>query len=141
MTVIDANGLIMGRLSSIVAKRLLEGETIDIVNAEKVVVSGSKVTTMLEYKTSREMGRREKSFGPYFPKRPDRILKRTVRGMLPYKRARGKDAMGRLKIYVGVPLELKNAELTKIAEADMNRLSSNKYLTLADISKKMGAKF
>ena len=141
MTVIDADGLIMGRLASVVAKRLLAGETIDIVNAENVVVSGSKVTTLMEYEISRNMGRREKSFGPYFPKRPDRILKRTVRGMLPYKRARGKDAMGRLKIYVGTPIEFKDAELTKIAEADMNRLSSNKYLTLADISKKLGAKF
>ena len=141
MTVIDANGLIMGRLASSVAKRLLEGETIDIVNAEKAVISGSKFTTLRESEEINNMGRREKSFGPYFPKRPDRILKRTVRGMLPYKRARGKDAMGRLKIYVGVPAELKDAELTKIAEADMKRLSSNKYLTLADVSKKLGAKF
>lgn len=141
MTVIDANGLIMGRLASIVAKRLLAGETIDIVNAENTVVSGSKTTTLMEYETIRNMGRREKTSGPYFPRRPDRILKRTVRGMLPYKRARGKDAMNRLKIHVGIPAELKDAELTKIAGADMNRLSSNKYLTLADISKKLGAKF
>jgi large subunit ribosomal protein L13 len=141
MTVIDANGLIMGRLASVVAKKLLAGETIDIVNAENVIVSGSRATTHMEYDVIRKMGRREKNWGPYFPRRPDRILKRTVRGMLPYKRARGRDAMGRLKVYVGIPLELKNAELIKIEDADMNRLSSNKYLTLADISKKLGAKF
>jgi len=139
MTVIDADGLIMGRLASTVAKRLLAGEEIGIVNAEKAVISGSKVTTFEEYAEIREMGTRE--FGPYFPRRPDRILKRTVRGMLPYKRLRGKEAMARLKIHVGIPSDLKGAELITIENANMNRLSSNKYVRLGDISTYLGAKF
>ncbi|MGP8323016.1 MAG: 50S ribosomal protein L13 [Methanosarcinaceae archaeon] len=139
MMVINADGLIMGRLASTVAKRLLAGEEIGIVNAEKAVISGSKATTFEEYKEIRNMGTRE--FGPYFPKRPDRILKRTVRGMLPYKRLRGKEAMARLKIHVGIPSELKGAELITVENATMNRLSSNKYVRLGDISKHLGAKF
>lgn len=139
MTVIDANGLIMGRLASTVAKRLLAGEEIGIVNAEKAVISGSKVSTFEEYAEIREMGTRE--FGPYFPRRPDRILKRTVRGMLPYKRLRGKEAMARLKIHVGIPSDLKDAELITVENANMNRLSSNKYVRLGDISTYLGAKF
>ncbi|WP_292465247.1 50S ribosomal protein L13 [Methanolobus sp.] len=139
MTVIDAEGLIMGRLASVVAKMLLTGDKIDIVNAEKAVISGSKATTLQEYDESITRGSRE--FGPHFPKRPDRILKRTIRGMIPHKRMRGRDAMGRLKVYVGVPIELRSAEITKVAEADMNRLSSNKYLTLGDVSTKLGSKF
>jgi large subunit ribosomal protein L13 len=85
------------------------------------------------------MGTRE--FGPYFPKRPDRILKRTVRGMLPYKRPRGREAMANLKIYVGIPIELKDAELTTVDGANMTRLSSNKYVTIGDVSRKLGGKF
>lgn len=139
MTVIDAKGLIMGRLASVVAKRLLAGEEIAIVNADKAIISGSKVTTFNDYKSIREMGTRE--FGPYFPKRPERILKRTVRGMLPYKRARGKDAMSRINVYVGIPSEFKSAELTTIAEANMNRLSSNKYVELGEVSRRLGSKF
>lgn len=139
MTVIDANGLIMGRLASTVAKRLLAGEEIGIVNAEKAVISGSKVSTLEEYTEIREMGTRE--FGPYFPRRPDRIIKRTVRGMLPYKRLRGKEAMARLKIHVGIPSDLKDAELITVENANMNRLSSNKYVRLGDISTHLGAKF
>ncbi|MGP8321361.1 MAG: 50S ribosomal protein L13 [Methanosarcinaceae archaeon] len=139
MMVINADGLIMGRLASTVAKRLLAGEEIGIVNAEKAVISGSKVTTFKEYKEIRNMGTRE--FGPYFPKRPDRILKRTVRGMLPYKRLRGKEAMARLNIHVGIPSELKGVELITIENASMNRLGSNKYIRLGDISKHIGAKF
>ncbi len=80
-------------------------------------------------------------FGPYFPKRPDRILKRTIRGMLPYKRARGRDAMSRLKVYVGVPFELKGTETITIADADMRLLSSSKYIELGEVSQKMGSKF
>ncbi len=139
MTVIDANGLIMGRLASNVAKRLLNGEDISIVNAEKAVISGSKITTFKEYDEIRNMGTRE--FGPYFPKMPDRIMKRTVRGMLPYKRARGRDAMARLRVYIGVPAELKDAELTTIEGANMTRLSSNKYVRIGDVSRKLGSKF
>ncbi|MCK5660568.1 MAG: 50S ribosomal protein L13, partial [Methanosarcinales archaeon] len=82
-SVIDAEHMILGRLSSHVAKRLLAGETIDIINAEKTIISGSKVTTLGEYKDSMKRGSKEN--GPYYPKRPDMILKRTIRGMLPHK--------------------------------------------------------
>ncbi|MCL7414754.1 MAG: 50S ribosomal protein L13 [ANME-2 cluster archaeon] len=139
MTVIDADGMILGRLSSILAKRLLAGEEIHIVNAEKAVISGDKVTTYTEYKQSVDRGNRE--FGPYFPRRPDQILKRTIRGMLPYKRARGRDAMSRLKTYIGVPEELSREETATIDGADMNRLSSVKYVRLEELSNKLGAKF
>lgn len=139
MTIIDGNGLIMGRLASSVAQRLLAGEKVDIVNAEQVVISGSKIGTILEYRERIEKGSTE--FGPHFPKRPERILKRTVRGMLPYRKSRGKDAMGRLKIYVGVPADLKGKEIVEIKEASMKRLSSNKYMRLGDLSTKIGGKF
>lgn len=139
MTVINADGMILGRLSSIMAKRLLAGEEIHIVNTERMVISGDKVTTFTEYKQSVDRGNRE--FGPYHPKRPDHIVKRTIRGMLPYKKARGKDAMSRLKTYIGVPEELKNEETTSIDGADMKQLSSVKYIRLEELSTKLGANF
>ena len=139
MTIINAEGLILGRLSSIVAKRLLSGEEILIVNAERAVISGSKVTTFNEYKQSIDRGAKE--FGPYFPKRPDQIVKRTIRGMLPYKKARGRDAMSRLKTYIGVPESIRNKETISITEADMKRLSSIKYVRLNELCTKLGARF
>jgi len=78
VTVIDANGLILGRLASIVAQRLLCGEEIDVINAESAVVSGSAETTLSKYQILRKKGSKEK--GPYFPKRSDMMLRRTVRG-------------------------------------------------------------
>jgi len=138
MTVIDANGLIMGRLASIVAKRLLAGEVIDIVNAENAIVSGNKYTIFADYRHSVERGRPE--YGPYFPKRPERILKRTVRGMLPYKRENGKKAMSHLKVYCGVPAELKDEKIETLDAARVERLRTAKYIKLGEISKTLGAK-
>ena len=139
MTVIDSSGLILGRLSSVVAKRLLDGETIAIVNAEHAIVSGSKVKTFADYLQSRQRGIKEQ--GPYYPKRPDRLLKRTVRGMLPYKRQRGRDALSRLKVYVGVPEEFKGEKMSELDDASMMRLSTSKYIELGELCRKLGGRF
>src|SRR5512147_2650555 len=101
MVLINAQGLIVGRLSSIVAKKLLEGEEVTIINADKAILSGSKASTFAEFKQTVDRGTKEK--GPYYPKRPDAIIKRTIRGMLPYKAQRGKDAMARLRVFIGTP--------------------------------------
>ena len=136
MTIINADGLILGRLASDVSKRLLLGEDIIIVNAEKAVISGSKVSMLEEYKSQVNRGSREK--GPYYPKRSDQILKRTIRGMLPYKRKRGRNAHSRLKVYIGVPDELQNESFETVKDARMSRLSTIKYIRLGDLSKKLG---
>ena len=139
MVLINADGLIVGRLSSIVAKKLLEGDEITIINAEKAVLSGSRSMTFGEYKETYERGTREK--GPYFPKRPDAIIKRTVRGMLPYTTQRGKDSMARLKIFIGTPSELAGQPSVTLEKASVNRLSSYRYMQLGELSRMLGAKF
>lgn len=139
MVLINAENLIVGRLASIVAKKLLEGDEITIINAEKAILSGSKLNSFSEYKQTYERGTKEK--GPYFPKRPDAILKRTVRGMLPYKNQRGKDAMARLKIYIGTPTEFHGQPAVTLEQASVDRLSSYKYVALGEISKLLGAKW
>jgi large subunit ribosomal protein L13 len=69
------------------------------------------------------------------------ILKRTVRGMLPYKLQRGRDAMSRLRVYVGVPRELKGLPFDQPAAAKMRLASNNKYVELGSLSKRLGANF
>ncbi len=139
VTVINGEGLLLGRMSSIVAKRALAGEEIAIVNAEMAVISGSRARVFGNYKHKRERGSREG--GPFFPRRPDHILKRTIRGMLPYKRQSGIEAMKRVKIYVGVPRELAGAPVETLESASRNRLNSPSYVTLGTISTLLGAKY
>ena len=139
MTVIDANNLILGRMASTVAKRLLNGEEIKIINAEKAIISGRKDTTFNRYRTYVDRGSRE--FGPRFPRRPDQIVSRTIRGMIPHTKATGRDAYNRLKVYIGVPPELSKENAATVEEASIMRLSTIKYTALGDLSKKLGSKF
>ena len=139
VTVIDAENLLLGRLSSIVATRALAGEEIAIINAEKAIVSGNRAMVLNEYYTKRVRGSVEG--GPFYPRRPDHLVKRTIRGMLPYKTRPGAAAFRRIKAYVGVPYELKDVEAVVLTEAHRDRLSRAHYVAVGEISKNLGAKF
>ncbi len=139
MIVVDATGLVLGRLASVTAKKLLAGEEVRIVNAEKALVTGGRESIFAEYGHTRDRGHKER--GPYFPRRPEMILKRTVRGMLPYKMGRGRDAFSRLRIFVGIPRDLKGMQLEQPTAAKMRTESNNKYIELGALSRRLGANF
>ncbi len=136
MIFIDADGAVLGRLASEVARRLLKGEEITVVNAEKALVTGSRGNVMFQYKQMRFVGSTRK--GPFFPRMPDRILRRTVRGMLPFNQYRGRSAYKRLKVFIGVPRELGKVQTEK---AGVRTLTNPRYMPLGEISRLLGAKF
>ena len=136
--VIDASDHIMGRLSTHVAKELLNGENIVIVNAEKVVITGRKEQVLEDYKQRRDRGVKGRNRrGPYYPRMPDRMLKRTIRGMLPYQDPKGRTAFRKLKVYIGVPIGMDTASIIKIDKA-LDRGATRK-IYLGDVSKWLGA--
>jgi|Deesub1362B_J571_1020462.scaffolds.fasta_scaffold00275_7 large subunit ribosomal protein L13 len=138
-TVINAEGHVLGRLSSIIAKRLLNGEKIVVVNAEKAVVTGERSMIFQRYKDKLDRGSKEK--GPYYPRHPERIFKRTVRGMIPWKSKRGREAYRNLKVFVGVPEEI-NKEFEVVENALLEKVSkTEKYVTVGEISKFLGYNF
>ena len=59
MRIIDASGCIVGRLASSVAKGLLNGEQIHVINAEQAVISGTKKMVFTEYVEKRNLNNRE----------------------------------------------------------------------------------
>ncbi|RLJ10201.1 MAG: 50S ribosomal protein L13 [Candidatus Aenigmatarchaeota archaeon] len=134
--IIDATGHIVGRLASRAAKEALKGKSIYIVNAEKAVISGNPQYVIDKYRQWLERG--DPYAGPHFPRRPDRILKRVIRGMLPYKKPRGREALKRIKVFVSVPDEFKNIELKKIADAVST--VDCKTITLGELAERLGAK-
>ncbi len=135
--VIDAENHVLGRLSSIIAKRLLNGEKIVVVNAEKAVVTGDKHMVFARYKEKYDRGSKEK--GPYFPRHPEKIFKRTVRGMLPWKSRRGREAFRRLRVFVSVPKELEGREFVTVDDALLSKISkTEKYVSLGEISRYLG---
>ncbi len=134
MKVINAEDCVAGRLASFVAKRLLGGEEIVIINAEKAIVTGNP--KVIEKFFGKKISKGDPYHGPFYPKKPDRILRRIVRGMLPFHKPRGRSAYKRLKVYRSVPEELRNTESEVISKAKSK--SECKFVYLEDISKKFG---
>ncbi|MCX6670818.1 MAG: 50S ribosomal protein L13 [Euryarchaeota archaeon] len=135
VAIIDSEGAVLGRLCTIVAKRLLNGEEIVIVNSEKAIVTGKKAMIKAHYKHEREVGTYRK--GPFYPRMPDRILKRCVRGMIPYQEPHGRTAFKRLKCYIGVPKEFQGKTFEKISTAEKHPAN---FMTLDEVAQFLGAK-
>ncbi len=97
----DGEGTIFGRLASVVAKNLLKGNSVELINCEEIIVSGDKKLFVAKILAKREMGAGSSLKGPKYPRVADRLVKRMIRGMLPRDRMKGQDAFRRLKCYVG----------------------------------------
>lgn len=107
--VIDATDGILGRIASYAAKQALLGKSIAIVNCNNILITGRKSSTIREYNELRRRGGASLK-GPFFPKHPFRIMKRTVRGMLSYNQKRGMDALKRVICYDNVPKEYESSK-------------------------------
>ena len=139
--IIDASNLILGRMASIVAKKLLEGYKVVIVNAEKAVVSGKPKMVIASYQLMLRVKtlRNPYKWGVRRPRTPDRIVRSAIRGMLPKNTPKGTRALRNLKVFIGVPEEYANKEKITIPEADVSGLKG-KYITVGEIAKHMGWK-
>jgi len=137
MVVIDAKNAVAGRLASYAAKLALSGEEVLIINAEKAIITGNR-----DYIFKRFLQRRHRKsitnprrMGPKYPRRPDDILRRMIRGMLPYKKAKGREAFKRVKVTVGTPEGI-------TPDITYNKMpNTHKFVTIGEISKFLGAKF
>lgn len=136
-TVIDVSGLVVGRAASLIAQRLLAGESIVVVNAEKSVVTGDRRMILEHYRAARARG--SKRTGPHYPRYPDRIFRRTVRGMLPHLKTRGKAAYARLEVHIGLPAQYAGVASQSLAPAKA-RPSVRPPMTLEAITRLLGAR-
>jgi large subunit ribosomal protein L13 len=131
--VVDARDCIMGRVASTVAQRALDGESVAVVNAEDAVITGTEDDVMETYRKRANLA---SDSGPYYPKRPDGIFKRAIRGMVPYKEDRGREAFDSIRVYVGNPHD-EDGEV--LEGTSLDRLSSIRFVTLGEVSAELGA--
>jgi large subunit ribosomal protein L13 len=138
--VVDAEGAILGRLATTVAKSLLNGYKVYVVNAEKAVVSGNPQMVIESYKVWLEIKtlRNPYKWSPKRPRNPIAIVKKAVKGMLPKDSWRGVEAFKNLKVYIGFPEELKKYNVVKVAHTS-SRLSKG-FITVGEIAKMLGWK-
>jgi large subunit ribosomal protein L13 len=136
--IVDATGCIAGRMCSRVSKLLLKGNRVSVVNSENAMLSGDKYMTINLYKEYLEISSVTNPIhGPFHPRRPDTILTRMVRGMIPKTKTSGIEAFKRLRVYIGVPEELRNKKAEFIQDAKITR-SPSKYISVGDVAKEIG---
>lgn len=111
--VVDAEGQTLGRLATRIADTLRgkgkpiytphvdTGDFVVVVNAEKIAVTGKKLTDKLYWRHSGYPGGiRSRTLGEQLERRPEEVIRRAVKGMLPHNRL-GARQITKLKIYAG----------------------------------------
>jgi large subunit ribosomal protein L13 len=136
--IVDGTNLLAGRLSSNVAKLLLQGNHVTIINCEKILISGNRRNIIQNYKNFLGISSvLHPEHGPYHPRRPDTIIARMVRGMLPRKKPSGTAALRRLRTYVGVPSGMGTSKKTSFDSAKITRPIAN-YTSMSDLAQEVG---
>ncbi|MFH1285666.1 MAG: 50S ribosomal protein L13 [Candidatus Micrarchaeota archaeon] len=137
MKVIDGDGMILGRLGAKVAKMLLCGEDVVLLNASKLVISGDRKVIVERYNTRRGLKyKANPEYSSHWPRKPDLLVKRIIRGMLPFYSRRGREAHKKLRVYSAVPLEYKDVEKTLLPFVGAGKLS--KYTTIGEVCMYLG---
>jgi len=136
--IINAENTILGRLATYAAKQALLGEKVFIINCEKAIITGSRKDILNDF--AERIARGNPFKGPYFPRRSDMIVRRTVRGMLPRRKSKGRIAYKNVVCYLGMPESLKNEKIISLENANINRLRTLKYLYLKEISRVIGGR-
>lgn len=137
--VVDATNHIAGRLASNVAKLLLQGQRVTVVNCEKIMMSGKRETQIREYREFLEINSViNYKHGPVHYRRPDTLMAKMIRQMLPFDRKpSGKIAYAKLRTYIGAPNDTKPIEKIQFEKALITRAASN-YTPLAEICRVIG---
>ena len=128
--IINGKDAVLGRLASFTAKKLLAGEEVSIVNAENVIITGDPNKITKKYLKRREIG--SPQHGPFFPTKPDLIVRRTVRGMLPYKTNKGRAAFKKLRVYIGTPADMGKGESIAVKTA------RTRFMTVGKLAEQIG---
>jgi len=131
--IIDGTDLIMGRLATFVAKKSLLGEEVNVVNCEKVLITGTKKNIFAGYVRRMQMGIPTK--GPFLQRAPDKIVKRAIRGMLPVKQEKGEKAYKRIRCYKGIPESFKGEKIETVQTANISKIPNLKYMSVGEISR------
>jgi large subunit ribosomal protein L13 len=130
--VIDASYCVYGRIASRVAERALDGWKIAVVNVENAVITGNEDDIISTHQKRRNIGSDQE---PIYPKKPDRIFKRAVRGMLPYKKPRGREALDNVRAFLGNPYQVQGI---RFDDASINKRSTTKFVEISELGNQVG---
>ena len=141
LIVIDARNHMLGRMASVIAKELLNGQKIVVVRAEDSNMSGSLYRNKIIFERYlKHRCNSNPSHGPFHHRSPAEIVYHTVRGMVPHKTARGAAAMARLKCFEGVPhpYDKVKKKVVTVAMRTTRLKPGRKFCRVGDLSDKVG---
>jgi large subunit ribosomal protein L13 len=137
MKIYNGENMLLGRLGSLVAKDALLGEEVRVVNCDKIMVSGKKFNVYANVKERRlRKGYPLKS--AKLSRLPERYVRRSIRGMLPWKHTRGKEAFKRIMCYSGTPEELADQKYVEMKGISVKKLPTMNFVTVKEICKYTG---
>lgn len=129
--IFDSSGAVLGRLASHVAKIALKGDEVVVLNCEKAIITGNRKNIIEHFERKRgRVGTGQT--GPKHSRLSERIVRRTIRGMLPnHREGRGREALKRIRCYPGIPKEFESSEMEKIGFGE-----KRKFIEVKEVSKK-----
>jgi len=141
VVIIDGKGHLIGRLASILAKELLNGQKVVVVRCEEIQISGSLFRNQLIFsKFLQHRGNTNPKRGPFHYRSPSRILWRTIRGMMTHNKKRGQAALERLKVFEGTPFPYDKMKrvVVPFALRVLRLKPGRKYCRLGDLASSVG---
>ena len=136
--VYDAENMVVGRLGAKAAKAAILGDNVVIINAEKAIITGNRRSVINAFKEKHNI---RTSYnprkGPFHERRPDKMVRKMLRGMLPWPTPKGKAAYKRIKVYIGVPKQYADSEKIVLEGAKYSSLKQ-KFITVGDLSHELG---
>ncbi|MFW9787147.1 MAG: 50S ribosomal protein L13 [Candidatus Thorarchaeota archaeon] len=136
--IFDAENMVVGRLGAKAAKAAILGDKVVIVNVEKAIITGKRRTVIEAFKEKFNI---RTSYnprkGPFHERRPDKMVRKMLRGMLPWPTPKGKAAYKRIKVYIGVPEQYADSEKI-VLEGAKYKSMTQKFITVGDLSHELG---
>lgn len=138
MIIVDGTGMVLGRLASRIAKKLMQGEEVHLVNAEKIAVSGTPERILDDYRQKRRLQQKATpEYSPKWPKVPHLMVRRVIRGMLPFKKAKGRAAFRKLRVYAGNP----GLKGEAVSFEDAKNKGFARSISIGEMCRQLGAKW
>lgn len=139
MKIYNGENMILGRLASLAAKDALLGEEVVVVNCSKAVISGKKANTF-----KHEKERLDRKGYPLksakLSRLPEKFVRRSIRGMLPWKHSRGKEAYKRVICHRYLPQEYEGKEMLSSDKISVKKLPTLRYASVGKVCKQIGGK-
>lgn len=127
--IIDGDFVPLGRIAAFASKKALRGNNVSIINTEKIIIIGNPKGIIKRYLEKFQFGIGNPS-KPIFFKDPIKMVKRSIRGMVGFKKTTGQEAFKRINCYIGIPKQFEGKEIAKLEKKDPLN-----YITIEELMK------